>query len=60
MITVHLNNLKFTSFHGIYPEEKQLGNDYIIDALVEFHEEQHVITSIKDTINYVDIYNIIL
>ena|ERR1035437_5322157 len=59
MITVHLHNLQFNSFHGIHEEEKILGNDYVIDAFVEFHEELEVITSIHDTINYVDIYNII-
>jgi 7,8-dihydroneopterin aldolase/epimerase/oxygenase len=59
MITVHLYNLQFSSFHGIHEEEKILGNEYIVDASVEFHEEREVITSIKDTIDYEDIYNII-
>ncbi len=59
MITVHLHNLQFNAFHGIHEEEKILGNNYVIDASVEFHEEKHVITSIHDTINYADIYNII-
>lgn len=59
MITVHLHNLRFNSFHGIHEEEKMLGNDYIIDASVEFHEDESVITSIQNTINYVDMYNII-
>jgi len=59
MIVVHLHDLHFNSFHGIHEEEKILGNDYVIDASVEFHEELHVINSINDTINYTDIYNII-
>jgi len=59
MITVHLHNLQFNSFHGIHAEEKILGNDYLVDASVVFHEETEVITSIHDTIDYVDIYNII-
>ena len=59
MITVHLHNLHFNSFHGIHEEEKILGNEYLIDASVVFHEERTVITSIHDTINYVDLYNII-
>ena len=59
MITVHLHNLQFNSFHGIHEEEKILGNEYLIDASVEFHEEKEVIRSIHNTINYVDIYNII-
>jgi dihydroneopterin aldolase len=59
MITVHLHNLQFNAFHGIYQEEKILGNEYIVDASVIFHEETEVITSIRDTIDYADIYNII-
>lgn len=59
MITVNLNNLKFTAFHGIHEEEKVLGNEYVVDASVEFHEEVHVIDSIHRTVNYADIYNII-
>ncbi len=59
MIVIHLHDLHFNSFHGIHDEEKILGNDYTIDASVEFHEELQVINSITDTINYTDIYNII-
>lgn len=59
MITVHLHNLIFNSFHGIHEEEKVLGNDYLIDASVEFHEPEVIISSIHQTINYTDIYNII-
>ncbi|HEY5407647.1 MAG TPA: dihydroneopterin aldolase [Ginsengibacter sp.] len=59
MITVQLHDLHFNSFHGIHEEERILGNEYIIDASVEFLEELHVITSINSTVNYTDIYNII-
>ncbi|MDQ6890828.1 MAG: dihydroneopterin aldolase [Bacteroidota bacterium] len=59
MIKVQLQHLQFNSFHGIHEEEKILGNEYIIDASVEFHEDQHVITSIHETVNYADIYKII-
>ena len=59
MITVQLHNLHFNSFHGIHEEEKILGNEYLINASVEFHEDKEVITSIHNTINYEDIYNII-
>ncbi len=59
MITVHLHNLIFNGFHGIHEEEKILGNEYIIDASLEFHESVEVITHIHDTINYATIYNFI-
>lgn len=59
MITVYLKDLHFHSFHGIHEEEKIIGNEYIVNTSVEFHEEPNVIISINDTINYADIYNII-
>ncbi len=60
MIQVHLHDLHFHAFHGIHPEEKILGNEYIINISAGFHEVSEVIHSIADTINYADIYNIIL
>ncbi|MEO6818414.1 MAG: dihydroneopterin aldolase [Ginsengibacter sp.] len=59
MITVHLDNLHFNSFHGIHDEERILGNEYIVDCLVDFHENTEVIVHINDTINYVIVYDII-
>lgn len=59
MISVHLHNLQFKGFHGIHEEEKILGNQYVIDASVEFHEEPKVIHSIHKTVDYEEMYNII-
>ncbi len=59
MIKVQLYNLRFDAFHGIHEEEKILGNEYILDASVEFHEETEVISHIYETINYAEIYKII-
>ena len=59
MITVHLHNILFYSYHGILEEEKILGNEYELSADIQFHEEHEVIHSIHQTINYVDIYQII-
>jgi len=59
LITIHLDNLKFYSFHGVHEEEKLLGNEYEVNAEVQFHEEQSEIKSLLQTINYVDIFEII-
>ena len=59
MVTVYLHDLRFNGFHGIYDEEKILGNEYVVDASLEFQEEADTITHIKETINYVTVYNII-
>ena len=36
MIAVQLHNLLFTSYHGIYEEEKILGNEAVINNIVKF------------------------
>ncbi len=59
MITIHLNDLRFYAFHGVYEEEKILGNEFVINAFVAFDEAQNIISSIQDTINYTSVYNII-
>src|ERR1019366_732507 len=59
MITVQLHQLLFDAFHGIHEEEKILGNEYVVDATVEFQEDTSVIHSIHDTVNYTDMYHII-
>ncbi len=57
MITIHLHDLLFNAFHGIHEEERRLGNEYVVDASLEFHETIEVITHINETINYVTNYN---
>ncbi len=59
MITIHLYNLKFYSFHGVHEEEKLLGNEYEVNADVRFHEDQGGIHSLSQTINYAEVFEII-
>jgi len=59
MITVYLQDLHFFAFHGIHEEEQKLGNEYIVNVSLEFHENLEVITHINDTINYALIYDFI-
>lgn len=59
MITVQLYDLLFNAFHGIHEEEKILGNEYVVNASVEYDETEDTILHISDTINYATVYNII-
>jgi 7,8-dihydroneopterin aldolase/epimerase/oxygenase len=58
MFTIHLKNLRFFSFHGVYGEEKVLGNEYEVNADVTFNVADTV-TELEQTVNYVNIYNLI-
>ena len=58
MISIHLNNLHFFSYHGIYPEEKMLGNDFEVQLKVEI-EAKGRIESLDQTIDYVSLYQLV-
>jgi dihydroneopterin aldolase len=59
MVSIHLDKLCFNSFHGVHEEERILGNEYIVDCIIDFYEKEEVILHIDDTINYVTVYEII-
>ncbi len=55
-----LENLKIYAYHGVFPEEKIIGTDYILN--VEIHTDLGKASktdNLKDTINYSDINDII-
>ncbi len=58
-ITITLNELRFFAFHGLYPEEKITGNEFVLDIEVSFHPEQGTIIVLEDTINYASIYQLV-
>jgi dihydroneopterin aldolase len=55
-----IENLKIYSFHGVLPEEKILGTNYILN--VEIHADLQKASEsddLKDTINYAEINDIL-
>src|SRR5882724_4425375 len=58
-ITVELSHLRFFAFHGVYAEELKTGNEFEINAKVSFETDKEIITRLRDTVNYVRLYNII-
>ena len=59
MLTIHLHKLLFYSFHGIYKEEQVLGNEFEVSADIEVDNQEQKITTIRQTVNYVTIYDVI-
>ena len=43
----------------MHEEERTLGNEYELNADIQFHEEAAVISSLQETINYADVFEII-
>ena len=58
MFTIHLNNLIFHAYHGLYKEEKVLGNDFEVNVEVTFDVKQEII-NINQTVDYVSLHSII-
>ena len=55
---IELKDVQLYAFHGVYKEERRIGNDYILDLSVEISENTEI-TTIKDTVNYVTLYEIV-
>ncbi len=59
LITVELKQVRFFAFHGLYEEEKREGNDFEVSLAVSFFPQTDVINSIRETINYAVLYEIV-
>ena len=56
MFTIHLNNCRFYAYHGLHQEESIVGAGFEVNLSATFEEDGKV-TSMKQTINYVDIFS---
>src|SRR5690606_2534469 len=52
MLSIHLKNLSFHAFHGLYEEEKILGNTFIVNVRVQYLPPVYVVDDIADALNY--------
>jgi dihydroneopterin aldolase len=59
LLTIHLNDIKFHGYHGLYEQEKILGNTFIVNLSLDFLAPVNGITSIDQTIDYVEIYELV-
>lgn len=57
--TIELKSLRFFAEHGMYQEEMKVGNEFEVDVSIECKSPKKKITSIDQTINYVEVYRII-
>ena len=60
MDKIRLNNVQIYAYHGLLPEEKQLGQKFQVDVELSTDFTKSCITdSIEDTVNYEEIIEII-
>jgi len=58
LYTIHLHQLSFFSFHGLHEEEKIIGNYFEVSLDITMLNGI-VVQSIDDTLNYVEVYEIV-
>ncbi|HEU4861838.1 MAG TPA: dihydroneopterin aldolase [Chitinophagaceae bacterium] len=56
---IELKGLQFYSFHGLYDEEKKIGGEFIVDVLARLDSSHREVSSIKETVNYAEVFAII-
>jgi len=59
IMTIQLNDVKFYGYHGLYKEEQKVGNNFIVNLSIEFIPAAKKITSISETIDYVQVYHLV-
>ncbi|MFA7471697.1 MAG: dihydroneopterin aldolase [Spirosomataceae bacterium] len=57
MGTISLEGVEFYAFHGVYEEERQIGNRFVIDIHIDTNLEKASISdSLTDTVDYERVY----
>ena len=58
-LSIELKSISFFAFHGLYEEERKVGHEFIVDLSVQYDPGKEMIDKIRDTINYVDLFDIV-
>jgi dihydroneopterin aldolase len=59
MLSVHLKDLEFHGYHGLYEGEGKIGNDFMVDLEVKYDEVSLKMNDINSIINYEVLYEIV-
>ena len=57
---IHLRQVRFHAFHGVMPQERQVGADFLLDLRVGYPLQQAMQSDeIADTLNYATLYDLV-
>ena len=57
---IHLRQVRFHAFHGVMPQERQVGADFVLDLKVGYPLERAMQSDeIADTLNYAALYDFV-
>jgi dihydroneopterin aldolase len=58
MAIIHLEGMKFYAFHGHFPVEQKVGNEFIVDLKIESSDKKAEVTdNLDDALNYQLLYD---
>lgn len=58
--TIYIRNLRLHAYHGVLPQERIVGNDYVLNVAVEYPiEEAAMSDDVADTMSYADVAEMI-
>lgn len=59
MLTVHLSDLQFYAYHGIYEGETVVGGNYLVELRVDYEEKNTRFDDIENLISYEELFVIV-
>ncbi len=59
MLSIHLHNIIIFAHHGIYEEEKLLGNHFELNISIQHSPERIPVKHLSDSIDYVSVYELV-
>lgn len=59
VFTISLQHVRFRAYHGLYPQERVEGNDFIINLSAKYTTVNNSIVSLEDTVDYGAMYAIV-
>ena len=57
---IFLNKLRFRAFHGVLPQERLVGGDFVVTLRIGYPWQQAMVSdSVGDTLDYAAVYNVV-
>ncbi len=58
--SIYLKNVRLHAYHGVLPQERTVGNDYVVNLNVEYDFSHAMQTDdLAHTVNYAELYQLI-
>ena len=59
MLSIHLHHINIFAHHGIYQEEKVLGNEFELNITIKHTPQRLPVKHLSDTVDYIAVYELV-